>query len=58
MISVTVNSCGTDELPPVETEELAVTGEEPLGTADVPSGRVTIAVEVSAAGEVAVTEEV
>lgn len=35
MTSVTVESDGTDELPPVEIEGLAVTGEEPVGPTEV-----------------------
>lgn len=50
MTSVTVESDGTDEPPPVETEGLAVTGEEPVGPTEVDS-----TVVVSPAGVVSVT---
>lgn len=62
MTSVTVESDGTDEPPPVGTEGLAVTGEEPVGPAEVDStvvvstaGDVSPAGVVSLAGVVSVT---
>jgi hypothetical protein len=58
VISVTVDPNGTDEPLPAGSEGLGVTGEEPLGTGVVPSGRVDVAVEVSITGEVEVAGEV
>lgn len=59
MTSVIVESDGTDEPPPAGMEGLAVTGEEPVGPAEVDcTVVVSTAGEVSATGEVSAAEEV